>query len=285
MPTKVCDNDNDGRIRDCQVIDEFANADPPIRVFNRDFPPAEEGGLQLLSASSDSQGQIFKFTCNNFLQTVSSSGDNKAWVLRTGSSANEDWNFNTPSFFNSALPAGTIINNYGRLRTTIPYGAATFPEGYDLLNSGPVYLQDQYYQKNKDTAAVFGGRPYGCSGSACDKVGYCSGNPNVICAYDSQGDPAKSYINSRTCADGGFGICMPLWQFSSLEGEQFAQSVLPEIFRQTYGSFRFESGSYVPDSSGSYQITDSRNRPRISNVTLNYNNNVNFNVSEPVFML
>jgi len=279
IPVKFCSNDP-STFQDCEVIDEFANADPPIRVFNRDFPPAEEGGLQLLAESQSSQGQVFKFTCSNFLQTVSSSGDNKAWVLRTGSSANESWNFDTPSFFNSALPPRTIINSYGRLRLTVPYGAATFPDGYDLLNSGPIYLQDQYYQKNKDTAAVFGGRPYGCSGSTCDKVGYCSGNPNVICAYDSQGDPAKSYINSRTCADGGFGVCMPLWQFSSLSGEQFAGSVLPQIFRQTYGSFRFESGSYVPDASGSYQITTSRNRPRISNVSLNYNNNnVNFNVS------
>jgi len=274
IPVKECDE------FDCEAIDEFNNANPPIRVYNRDFPPAEEGGLKLLSSTSGDQSQVFRFTCNNFLQTVSSTGDNKAWVLRTGSSADEDWNFSTPYFFNAALPPETIINNYGRQRLTMPFGAATFPADFDLLNSGPVYLRDQYFNKNIGAEAIFGGRPYGCSGTACNKVGYCSGNPNVICAYDSQGDRTRvNFINSRTCADGGFGVCRPLWQLPSLEGAQFAPSVLSQIFRQTYGSFKLESGSYVPDSSGSFQITGVGNPPTITNPTLTLNNaNANFNV-------
>lgn len=244
-PINLCEQNDDNNTKyDCKPIDEFTNATPPIRVYNRDYPSVDEQGLQYLASDLANRDKVFNFTCSDFTQVVSNSGDNKAWAVRTGINSNPSDAFTTPAYFNLVNP-NIQLQFYGRQRNGVPFGAATFGNDYDLLNSGPVYLQNQYYQKDKQT--IFGGRPYDCTGSACNKVGYCSGNPNVICLYDpffSSTTPFSSnYINQKTCSDGGFGECKPLWATSS---PLVARDILGQIFLQSYGSFTYQDGNYIP---------------------------------------
>jgi hypothetical protein len=163
----------------CEPIDEYTNADPPLRIYNKDYPPYDEQALQFIAANVNDRDKVFNFTCSHLTQLVSTSGENQAWAVRTGITADPAHAFITPPFFRNNTTAN--LQFYGRQRNGIPYGAATFPFDYDLLNSGPLYLQNQYYQK--DNKSIFAGRPYGCTGESCNYVGYCSENPNVICAY------------------------------------------------------------------------------------------------------
>ncbi len=340
---------------DCSYIDEYNNANPPIRIYNSDYPAIDEAGLQLLATDPSSVSSVFNFSCSEFDQRVSTSGDNKAWVVRTGLAANPAYSTTTPPFF--VTNPVTNLQLYGRQRNGIPFGAATFPWNYDLLNSGPIFLQNQYYQRNNNS--FFAGRPYGCTGSSCDKVGYCSENPNVFCVYsptedstinvtieecDSDADcqsvgigstcsmdmnkdicvakdgvdwdtplpnspfpPNNScsvlthdqcqsypdyceliniiygtcsqsteptinkstYINIKTCSDGGFGVCRPLWKVTNNKVE--AASVLNEIFKKSYGTFKYSEGSYIPaaPSLPSYFNTNTAGvAPVITNVNL-----------------
>lgn len=246
-PVNLCEQNDDNNTKyDCQAIDEFTNATPPIRVYNRDYPAVDEQGLQYLASDVSDRDKVFNFTCSEFAQVVSTSGDNKAWAVRTSSAGNPSDAFTTPSYFNNLYTNPAVnLQFYGRQRNGVPFGAATFPNDYDLLNSGPIYLQNQYYQKDKQT--IFAGRPYDCTGAACNKVGYCSGNPTVICLYDpffSSTTPFSSnYINQKTCSDGGFGECRPLWATSS---PMSASTILSQLFLQSYGTFKYQDGSYIP---------------------------------------
>src|SRR5680860_64712 len=228
----------------CEPIDESTNAEPPIRIFNPDYPVYDEQGLQLLAADSGDRDKVFNFTCSEFTQVVSSSGENKAWTVRTTPAVDDDFAFKTPDFFSDNTSAD--LQKYGRQRVGTPYGAATFDASYDLLNSGPVYLQNQYYQK--DDKEIFAGRPYGCSGSSCGNVGYCSGNQNVLCVYYPPDE--INYINTKTCSEGGFGVCKSLWDVNlPNNGGVYTNNVLENIFKQSYGSFDYQNGNYVPGNS------------------------------------
>mgnify|MGYP001038761795 CR=1 FL=1 len=245
FPVTTCEDAGVGK---CEPIDEYYNADPPIRIYNPDYPAYDEQGLQFLAADSGDRDKVFNFTCSQFTQVVSSSGDNKAWTVRTSAAADPEFAFETPDFFSNNTTAN--LQKYGRQRVGVPYGAATFDANYDLLNSGPVYLQNQYYQK--DNKEIFAGRPYGCTGESCQHVGYCSDNPNVMCVYyppNSKGDSYR-YINNKTCSDGGFGECKPLWTINQTGGGVYASNVLNQIFVQSYGGFTYQSGTYIPSGVG-----------------------------------
>ena len=255
---------------ECEPIDEFNNADPPIRIYNPDYPPVDEQGLQFLAADKGDRDKVFNFTCNTFTQMVSSSGDNKAWAVRTGISSDPAHAFETPGYFAATNTAMQLANlqKYGRQRNGVPFGAATFGPEYDLLNSGPVYLQNQYYQKDNKT--IFGGRPYGCTGSACSNIGYCSDNPNVLCIYYPQPSTATTthYINAKTCSDGGFGVCQRLWTVNLANNAGVAaQDALTKLFVQAYGRFTYRDGAYIP-SAISFDANTIRTAPRIDNVQL-----------------
>jgi hypothetical protein len=253
MPVELCEDTGVGL---CEPIHEAGNAEPPIRIFDNNYPAVDEQGLQYLSANSGDRDKVFNFTCNNFAQVVSGSGVNKAWVVRTGSKAVLSEAFDTPPYF-KANPDIIGLKFYGRQRNGVPFGAATFPENYDILNSGPLYLQNQYYLKDKQK--IFGGRPYGCTGNSCMNIGYCSDNPNVMCVFIpnsynvdpygvvtySTGNNDTDYINKKTCSDGGFGVCRPLWDSSNTLAPV---NILKNIFLQSYGSFKYSSGGYIPDN-------------------------------------
>jgi hypothetical protein len=277
-PNSECSDDAAGQ---CKPVDEATNAEPPIRIFDNNHPAVDEQGLQYLAANIGDRDKVFNFTCNNFAQVVSSSGINKAWVVRTGITADPRWAVTTPDFFNLASPS-VGLQFYGRQRNGVPFGSATIPETYDILNSGPIFLQNQYYLKDKQT--IFSGRPYDCSGTACMNIGYCSDNPNVMCVFMpnnysvatngavtySTGNNDGEYINRKSCSDGGFGICRPIWANSET---LVASNVLSTIFLQSYGSFKYSDGSYIPDSTGNWSKTATVAEPSIpgANVKLKYN--------------
>lgn len=264
ISVKLCE-DNDK----CENIDESVNADPPIRVYNPDYPAYDEQGLQYLSADSGDRDKVFNFSCSNFMQVVSSSGENKAWTGRIGTASNPDYAFETPDFFNDATTAE--LQKYGRQRNAVPYGSATFDANYDLLNSGPVYLQNQYYQK--DNNDIYAGRPYGCTGSSCQYVGYCSENPNVMCLYYPTDGGANDYhyINVKTCSDGGFGICQPLWSVNVANGVN-AENVISTIFKQSYGNFAFRDGNYLPGNTEENILPSGGNNPAVNFDSMYLNN-------------
>ncbi|MDD2354287.1 MAG: hypothetical protein PHX76_02855, partial [Patescibacteria group bacterium] len=254
----------------CEPIDESTNAEPPIRIYNPDYPAYDEQGLKLLAADSGDRDKVFNFTCSEFTQVVSSSGENKAWTVRVSPTADLEYAFETPDFFTNNI-SSVYLNKYGRQRTGIPYGAATFDANFDLLNSGPIYLQNQYFER--ENQEIFAGRPYGCSGLSCENVGYCSDNPNVICVYYPTNESAH-YINTKTCSDGGYGICVPLWRAKSSFPIKYgvdATRVLSQVFAQPYGGFLYSSGSYIPSSPGYSADTSGGSNPSITYRNLYYN--------------
>lgn len=259
-PVVRCEDAGAGK---CEPINEYENADPPIRIYNPDYPAFDEQGLKFIAADKGDRDKVFNFTCSEFTQMVSSSGDNKAWVTRVSSAVDPRFNYETPTFFSNSTSAN--LNKYGRQRMGIPYGAATFDASYDLLNSGPVYLQNQYYQK--DDNKVFAGRPYGCSGESCANVGYCSNNPNVLCVHDPSGS-LGNYINAKSCSDGGFGVCTSLWTANQEGRGVYAKNVLGNIFKQSYGTFTFRDGNYVPGTGDGILNTTATKAPGISNAKL-----------------
>jgi hypothetical protein len=351
----------------CEAIDEAKNVDPPIRVYDNNYPAFDESGLKYLAAINGDRSDVFNFTCSNFAQVVAGNGDNKAWTGRTGILADPRWATTTPDFFNVIAPTNGL-NLYGRLRNGVPFGASVLPSTYDLLNSGPVYLQNQYYQKDKGT--VFGGRPYGCTGTSCNNIGYCSENPSVMCVYYPGGTTTSSscttsyvdtgvscsadsncgtgqicmgysgtcvdssqsnsgscsgydetncgaydsncvwnvnqngtcqtekkvcssttnttesdnvYINRKTCSDGGFGVCRPLW--TSAPNADTTKNILSTLFLQSYGAFKYQSGGYLPDDAGGWISPGTCNapnctRPVVGTLNLKFNGNpANMNVS------
>jgi hypothetical protein len=265
----------------CEPINEALNAEPPIRIYNPDYPTHDEQGLGLLAADKGDRDKVFNFTCSEFVQVVSSSGENKAWTVRTSTAADPDYAFETPDFFQYPIAFGTTytdpnLQKYGRQRNGVPYGAATFDANYDLLNSGPIYLQNQYYQKEDNE--IFAGRPYGCSGESCANVGYCSENPNVLCVYypdpnQNMNENVYHYINTKTCSDGGFGVCQPLWTINQESGGVYAKNVLSQIFKESYGGFKYQAGNYIPEDV-SYPRFSGGDRPTIYPTSINlYLNN------------
>jgi hypothetical protein len=267
---------SDAAAGQCEPIDESKNADPPIRVYDNNYPAFDESGLKYLAAINGDRSDVFNFTCSNFAQVVAGNGDNKAWTGRTGILASPAYATNTPLFFNDAVPgAANNLKLYGRLRNGAPFGSSVFSDNYDLLNSGPIYLQNQYYLK--DNVKVFGGRPYGCTGTACGNIGQCSENPSVMCAFDASSTPGAyndaSYINKKTCSDGGFGVCRPLW--ISAPAQSTAKNILSTLFLQSYAAFKYQAGSYLPDENGGWIAPAGQNgvAPTVSNVKLKFNGN------------
>ncbi|MFA5131482.1 MAG: hypothetical protein WC467_03580 [Patescibacteria group bacterium] len=253
----------------CTNLDEEKNADPAIRVLDYAHMPADEDGLKLISGTD--QDKIFRLTCNNFVQAVDYNGDNQAWAVRTG--INSLWSTTTPPYFTDhAASLWTFFGNvtssihkisaYGRNRQDTPFGAALWPDNFNLLSSEAVNLRNQFSAKNNES--VLAGRPYGCSnykkgagnttelGSGCSEIGYCSLDPNVYCLVGN--GTSTDYVSRKTCSDGGFGSCVPLWSNylgandTLLNGGPDFKVILRNLFLKSYNSFGFSDGSYTTNS-------------------------------------
>lgn len=252
---------------ECSKINEETNAIPPVQVYNHNFPPADEDGLKYISGNDEEK--IFRLTCNNFIQTVDPSGANMAWSVRVG--MNSPHLNNTPPFFvdknseNKYIYYGSVadgnsygsehgISGYGRNRETTPFGAASWPDSLDLLNSEAIKLKNQFSAKNNEN--ILAGRPYGCSnykptdqGGGCSNIGYCSLDPSVYCLTGASG--TTDYVSKKTCSDGGFGVCLPLWnnylgkRDLNNNGLSDYRTILQTLFLKSYNSYSLSGGSYV----------------------------------------
>ncbi len=251
---------------------EDKNADPAVRVFDYNHVPANEDGLKLLSGTDEEK--IYRLTCNNFIQTVDYNGDNVAWAARTG--LNSAWPTSTPpyfvdqkasnvfAFYGTSTGSVHSLEKYGRNRQDVPFGSALWPDNYNLLNSEAIRLRNQFSVKNNEE--VLAGRPYGCSnyngvdiGKGCDNIGYCSLDPSVYCIVDKTSITMDVF--KKTCSEGGFGTCVPLWSnyLGGLDGNannplKDYQMILQNLFLKSYNSYTFSDGAYIP---GNLEINQS----------------------------
>ena len=268
---------NDGGEKVADYIDEVANNNPPIAIYE----PGMNQESDLKFVNSSDPDEVYRIQCNRFTQLVNGSGDNKAWADRV--SRNSTSTYITPSFFNVFgdytsrlnIRVGTSSNfiGYGRNREAVPYGAAVLPSGFNLSDQTAIYLGNQYSRKNNETTLA--GRPYGCSYDSskpwpypgCFNIGQCSLNPNAYCIYSSVNDPTASNfsatttamynINQRSCAGGSSGTCLPLWTSplttaSTTDIHVFDTNILKTLFWHQYSQYQYLA------SQGSYQaVTDS----------------------------
>lgn len=298
-PEAGCPSQNCGDTRSRYRFEEAKNAEPPIRVYDYNHPPADEDSLNLVAGSDPDT--IYRLTCNNFTQTIDSSGLNMAWSART--SINTEDPIYTPPYFvrDSSVFYGKNpynIDRYGRNREDIPFGAAVWPESYDLLSSEPIKLRNQYSKKNNEE--IFAGRPYGCnstSGSGCTNIGYCSLDPSVYCLTSGAAMSSLYNLSLKSCADGGYGTCVPLWASSSpLNNLADPKKILKTLFLRAYSEYSYQNGAYAPSPNSPYDedanagscgstrpqpsysnIGDSIGSfcaiyPKVSNISLKFNN-------------
>jgi len=172
----------------------------------------------------------------------------------------------TQGAIHETLPGAFNFTKYGRNRASIPFGAATFPEGFNIFASEPVKFLNQYSTKIDQTA--FAGRPYDCgngvdSSNGCANLGYCSLNPSMMCILDNTISSSTSLVNQRSCGSAN-GTCVPLWNSSKLISSPLfkAENILKNLFLKAYVgySYNFDNGKYrldlniyaVASSSASY---------------------------------
>ena len=148
------------------------------------------------------------------------------------------------------------ISRYGRNRENTPFGAAVLPTDIDLLSSEAIKLRDQYSAKQKED--VFAGRPYGCSGSGCASIGSCSLNPDVYCLVDPVSISPNFNLNKKTCGDGGYGVCIPLW-YKPLSNHSVIlpdyKQILKNLFLKEYSSYSYDGSSYAADLDTPFDFT------------------------------
>jgi hypothetical protein len=151
----------------------------------------------------------------------------------------------------------TSFNRYGRNREDVPFGAAVLPDNFSFYSSPLIPLRNQY-SKNSNSD-ILAGRPYGCDGDSCDKIGQCSLDPNVFCIYDDyigtniNKTRRAIYINDNSCANGNYGVCTPLWwgNFDKLKVEQtnqFFQYPLQSLFLRSFQGLKYNPETRLYES-------------------------------------
>ncbi len=238
-------------------FNEAFNNNPPILVldYNNGIPASVDGLKKISSGDID---ETFNLTCNKFVETVSSSGDNKAWTYRIGK--------DSPYTSYSDLTLFNVINgvdyrSYVRNLGDIPFGAASWPDDFNLIGSSRVPLNNQYSLKANQE--IFAGRPYGCDTSSdehassderslnCKRVGYCSANPDVYCLIDNKmfGENSGFYLAKQSC--GSYGTCLPLWNIDDYTNDNTkiqllngANGILGQLFLQAPVAYQFGSNGY-----------------------------------------
>ncbi len=261
-------------------FNEVNNGDPPLRVYDYHRPPVDEDDMKMIA--DDNEDEVFQLSCSRFIQVVDNDGVNKSWSGRVG--VNSGWPIITPPYFiddsigvleyygkNPTYPGIHEIDRYGRNREEVPFGAAKWPDDFDLLSSEAIKLKNQYH--NNDDDEIIAGRPYGCSIDSnndnhpgCNNIGYCSLNPNVYCIYSDPNINSGSFnINKETCADGGFGTCVPLWSDSlgRSSSEFDFINILKTLFLKSYSSYSYDyvNNLYNPASEGIYDFSKGADRP------------------------
>jgi len=256
----------------CYKYDEAKLANPPVRIYDYRNPPVDEDSMKLI-ADSD-QDKVFQLTCNRFTQVVDSNGSNYAWAGRTGVNSADP--LDTPPYFIDLLTSQYFgktstsihkINKYGRNREEAPFGAAVWPDDFNLLSSQKIELRDQYSEKNNED--IFAGRPYGCAasttivknGGGCLNIGYCSLDPSVYCVYYPGAYDAVFNLNGLSCGKEGYGVCQPLWNQYLREGLGNLvddKDILRTLFLKSYNnySYNYTNQGYDISPAGAYNETN-----------------------------
>lgn len=205
------------------------DSDPKLKVYDYD-----QGNLYDLDK--------YNVQCNELVQVVEASGNNKAWSGRSNDSSPTS----TPDFFLGY----TGLDGYEYAAYDPPYGSASLKSGW---------MEDVVNFNNIDNSDMLGnssaGLPYGCeggTGDSCNLLGYCSGNPSVLCIY------SNSVMDEKTCPD--FGSCKKLNFDSSYE----AKNILQNLFLKTYSVKEFSNGVWGSGGSGfDFSADNSNSNTRI----------------------
>ena len=233
-------------------LNEATSIEGSVRVLDYNNPPVNGDGLKYISNSSDNS-KVYRITCNKFSQLVDSVGNDKAWTGRVSQSS--IFSSTTPTFFSSNLN----LLRYGRENEDVPFGAANLPSDYNLNNSDRISLRNQYSKNNNET--VLAGRPYGCSGTSCDKIGQCSGNPSIYCILT--GDTT---LNDGGCSFSGAGTCQKLWV--SVPTSAAALTNLNTLFVSKYADYVYSSGGYIGENVANFIPPSNQcpSSPRTNNI-------------------
>lgn len=222
---------------------ENTNLNPPIRVYDYDYPPISEGQLLSLPGTSSSVTPYIP-KCDRFIEVVAGSGLNQAWVVRTSSAS--PYSYQTPPYFVDSLfrPYSGSAHNlttYGRMMNEFPFGAASWPQTFSLSGqSTRVALRTASNQGN----SILAGRPYGCQGRNCAKIGVCSNDKNIFCLIGGNDGGA---VANLSCGSGG--VCEAAWGGSDGLGTSDYGYMLNRLFTAAYAGYTYNGTSYQMDSS------------------------------------
>lgn len=251
-------------------LDEAKNHDPAIAVNTPADNTSATGDVRDLKFVPLAEGDTnYNLTCNKFTQVVDFSGLNMAWTNRV--SKNSSSPYDTPNYFYASSSSASSysgggplsIIGYGRNRESVPFGAAVLPTNIDIFGSSAIKFRDQFSQKASET--IFAGRPYGCLGEGCNKIGYCSGDPNVFCFY---GD---DYLNKRSCYGGAYGECLDLWTgtngypkgSTAVDPYKDFKNILKSLFVKSFTSYTLTatSSGYTVDTSSVWDFSATSSVP------------------------
>ncbi len=193
-----------------------------IMVMNINNPA--EGNLK--HVYNQNPEDVYRVTCNRFIQVVDNSGKNAAW---TGRTSRNNMATNTPSYLGGA-------QGYIRNREDVPFGASILPNNFDFLNSEVIPLRNQYSKRMSES--VLAGRPYSCTGPGCANIGQCSLDPNVFCFYRENDED----LNKLSCSAGGNGTCVKLWG-DFIPSIMSATNYLNNIFAEKYVDYVYSSNT------------------------------------------
>jgi hypothetical protein len=195
---------------------------------------------------------IFQLTCNKFVQTVKPDGSNKAWVERVGTASK--YPSNTPDFFVHDSTGFLYsdpwyqLRSYGRTNADNLFGAASFPEGFDLVGQQRIPLRNRY---SSASAQPLAGRPYDCQnndGNGCSLMGYCDHDNKVFCLVG----------HDNTCAINNANECKPLWYkdrplLTSNSTPPDYSMLLSKLFLESYNGYSFSGNAYQTNPAVSYR--------------------------------
>jgi hypothetical protein len=207
-------------------------------------------------------------------------------------------------------PNAFNFERYGRNRELVPFGAATFPDDFNIFESEPIKFLNQY-SKQIDQK-IIAGRPYGCKGGSCNNIGHCSGNQNILCILDTSNSSSTSLINQRSCGSAN-GTCLPMWNGTKVADPQSGFStvnIIRNIFLKDFADYKYSTSTlryenintsltgvdpsvkctdnkcHLTENDGNFQTYWHWIKPSITNIRLNgVRNNNGFRVFPGIYSL
>jgi hypothetical protein len=206
------------------------------------------GQSKFFSLPNSNHTDDYSITCNRFVTVVDNNGENAGWSARLSnagaSTSTPDFFFKGASGWSGGLASSTYpLYHYNQAIGSIPFGAANLPNG---LNASVGLLSQDI-----SVADPYAGRPYGCTGVNCKRIGSCSKQPNLYCLINNPDKPGDLNDDLKdTCPDIG-DICVPLWYASpsyTIPNATSTKYLLGNIFLRSYGAYVFNSATRKYDN-------------------------------------